>query len=77
MLKVNKLAKRALASQHLCVWLAVLAVQCAFVHFSLVYQQRYRHNPALGTILAKYVDAYFCVPTSSVVVLTSETDESE
>lgn len=55
----------------------MLAVWCAFVHFSLVYQQTYRHNLALGTILAKYVDAYFCVPAVSVAALTSETDESE
>lgn len=68
---------RALASQCLCVWTAVLAAWCAFVHSSLVYQQRYSHNTALGTTLAKYVDVYFCVPTVSVAAFTSEIYESE
>lgn len=53
------------------------AAWCAFVHSSLVYQQRYSHNTALGIILAKYVDVYFCVPTVSVAASASETYESE
>lgn len=57
--------------------MAVLAAWCAFVHSSLVYQQRYSHNIALATILAKYVDVYFCVPTVSVAEFTSETYESK
>lgn len=64
---------RALASQCLCVWIAVLAAWCVLAHSSPVYQLRYSHNIALGTFLDKYVDVYFCVPTVSVAVFTSDT----
>lgn len=44
-----------LVIQHLCVWIAVLDACYAFVHFSLVYQHRYRRNLALGIILAEWI----------------------